>query len=170
MKKALLLTALMTVGSASAFASCEQTSGCSIYVGAGVGIQAVPSTYNAAGTGLSLKIGSHLDYILPKLGVEAEYTKSIVAVKSSATNQITVQTYGAYFTYDITFTNSPVFVRPRLGFMIPNGADKINSTDFGFSSGADLGVKINKQMNTYVGYTNMGETINNYILGLEYKF
>jgi hypothetical protein len=170
MKKRVAAAALLVIGSVSAFGYCNDSKGCSLYIGAGAAIEAVPSTYDASGTGITLKIGSHLDYILPKLGAEVEYTKSVVAVKQSASNQITVQTVGAYLTYDITFPRSPVFVRPRIGLVAPNNGDKINSTDLILSAGADAGVALNKQVNTYIGYTNLGETINNYVLGLEYKF
>ena len=170
MKKSLALAALLAIGPVSSFGSCNDSKGCTLYIGAGAAIEAVPSTYNASGTGVSLKIGSHLDYILPKLGIEAEYTKSVVAVKQSTSNQITVQTVGAYLTYDITFPRSPIFVRPRFGLVAPNNGDKINSTDLILSAGADAGVALNRHVNTYIGYTNLGETINNYVLGLEYKF
>ena len=169
MKKSLLFAALIT--SAASFGACPQGSSCSsLYVGAGLGIEAVPSTYDASGTGLSLKVGTHLDSFLPKLGAEVEYTKSVVAIKRSSREDVNVQTVAAYLTYDITFPRSPMFVRPRIGFMLPNSGDKINSTDFGLSAGADVGVMLNKHVNAYVGYTNMGETVNDYILGLEYKF
>ncbi len=170
MKRVLVFTTAFLMASTLSLSAADQTALGSVYVGAGVGIEAVPTQYESSGIAMSLKVGSKLDYLLPKLGGEIEYTKSLIQVKSSVTNKVDVATLGAYFTYEINFKNSPIFVRPRLGIMLPNTGDKINSTDFGLSSGADLGVSLSKRANAYLGYTNMGETINNYILGIEYRF
>lgn len=170
MKKILCLSIVVACLGVSSLSAVEQSNTDSLYVGVGIGIEAVPIQYTSSGTGMSLKVGSHLDHLLPKLGAEIEYTKALIEPKSSANKKVDVQTVGAYFTYNINFKNSPVFVRPRLGFMLPNSGDKINSRDFGLSSGADAGLALNKRTNLYLGYTNMGETINNYILGIEYNF
>jgi hypothetical protein len=170
MKRVIVFTTAFLMASTLSLSAADQSAVGSVYVGAGIGIEAVPTQYQSSGTAMSLKVGSKLDYLLPKLGGEIEYTKSIIQPKSSATHKVDVQTVGAYFTYDINFKNSPIFVRPRLGVMLPNSGDKINSRDFGLSSGADLGVSLNKRTNLYLGYTHMGETINNYIAGFEYRF
>lgn len=170
MKKVIGFGTALVMASALSLSAAQQNDMGSIYVGAGIGIEAVPTQYDSSGTAMSLKIGTKLDYLLSKLGGEIEYTKSIIEPKSSATNKVDVQTVAAYLTYDINFKNSPIFVRPRLGIMLPNSGDKINSRDVGFSSGADLGVSLNKRTDAYLGYTNMGETINNYIVGIEYRF
>ncbi len=142
----------------------------SIYVGAGANIQAVPDSYNNSGVGMSFKLGAHLDELMPNLGAEVEYTQSMSEPKNAASTKVKVKTLAAYMTYDICFKNSPVFVRPRIGFMQPNLDDKINSRDFGLSAGADVGVAITKSISAYVGYTNMGETLNDYTLGVEFYF
>ncbi len=148
----------------------EQSALGSVYVGAGVGLEAVPSGYVSSGTAMSLKVGSKLDSFLPQLSGEIEYTKSLIQPKSSPTNKIDVATLGAYFTYDINFKNSPLFVRPRLGILLPNMGNKINSRDLAISAGSDFGVLLSKRTSAYLGYTNMGETINNYIVAFQYRF
>lgn len=168
MKKIISMMIMVGLVGVLSLNAAEKNSG--IYIGAGANVEAVPDTYDNSGIGMSFKIGAHVDQILPKLGIEAEYTKSMSEPKNAALTKIKVETLAAYLTYDICFKNSPVFVRPRLGFMQPNMGDKINSRDFGISSGADVGVAISNNISAYFGYTNMGETVNDYTLGIEFYF
>jgi hypothetical protein len=167
-KKIISILVICGLAGALSLNAAEESSG--LYVGAGLNVEAVPDAYDSSGIGMNLKVGAHIDQVLPKLGVEAEYTRSISEPKNPASKKVEVQTVAAYLTYDICFKNSPMFVRPRLGVMLPNVGDKINSRDFGLSSGADVGVAISRSVSAYFGYTNMGETVNNYTLGVEVYF
>lgn len=168
MKKIISILVICGFAGVLSLSAAEESSG--VYVGAGANVEAVPDSYNSSGIGMNLKVGAHIDQVLPKLGLEAEYTRSMSEPKNPASQKIKVQTVAAYLTYDICFKNSPMFVRPRVGVMLPNVGDKINSRDFGLSSGADVGVAISRSVSAYFGYTNMGETINNYTLGVEIYF
>lgn len=140
-----------------------------LYVGGGFNVDGVPSAYTT-GVGMELKVGAHLDQILPRLGVEAEYTGSLTDPKNPNNHNINIQTLGGYVTYDIYFRNSPIFVRPRFGVVLPNLGDKINSRDARLSAGADVGINISKSVSAYIGYTNISEVIDNYTVGIEYNF
>lgn len=168
MKKFLFIMAIIGFAGISSTLCADEKSG--VYVGIGANVEAVPVGYDSSGIGFSLKLGTHLDEVLPKLGVEAEYTNSLSDPEDRASHKVDIQTLAAYMTYDICFNNSPVFVRPRIGFMVPNVGDKINSRDFGLSAGTDVGVAISNNVSVYFGYTNMGETVNDYTLGVEIYF
>ena len=170
MKKTVTLLSSLLL--ASALYGVEKKSEFSnVYVGAGLSVEAVPKGADSHGTGLVLKAGTQLPQLLKHLGAEVELTTSLIDPEWG-NKDINVITLAGYMTYDIRFPSSPVFVRPRAGFILPNlgNSDSVNSRDFGISTGLACLIELNEQMNAYVDYTNLGENINNYTAGVELKF
>lgn len=166
MKRSLKMMGASLILATSMFA--QQQSG--LYVGAGLGVEAAPKDFDS-GLGLALKGGIHLDQVLANLGAEVELNKSL-SDPSFGPVKIDVLTLAGYMTYTIKFPNSPLSVRPKFGVILPNLGDSksVNSRDFGLSTGIAGVLQINKNLNAYLDYTNMGEVINNYSVGVEFNF
>jgi len=164
-KTAVILTAALL--SSTALFAQEQTNG--LYVGAGIGLEAMPEHVDN-GFGLSVKGGVALDQVLKNFGVEAELTTSLVAPEYNSGKNIDVLTLGAYATYTIVIPNAPVSVRPKFGVILPNLADEINSRDVALSTGVAGLLKVSDQLNAYIEYVNTSEMMNNYMIGVEVNF
>lgn len=140
------------------------------YVGTGIGVLATVKDATS-GLGLALKGGVTLDSVLPNLGAEVEFNKSLVNPEYGSIQE-DVATLAGYFTYNIALGNSPISVRPKFGVILPNlgDAQSVNSRNLGFSTGVAGVLTINKNLNAYLDYTNLGEKINNYSVGVEFHF
>jgi len=140
------------------------------YIGSGVGVLATPKGTDA-GVGIAIKGGLYLDQILDNLGAEMELNFSVKNPEVNA-SKIAIITFGTYLTYDIKFKNSPISVRPKFGFVLPNLGDSnsVNSRNFALSSGIAAVLKIDDDLNVYIDYTNLGESVNNYSAGVEFRF
>ena len=167
-KSAVILTAAALLSS-TLFAQEQSGSANSAYVAAGIGLEAMPKNVDN-GFGLSLKGGVELNQVLKNFGVEAELTTSLVAPEYSGGNKIDVFTLGVYTTYTIAIPNSPVSVRPKFGFILPNLADEINSRDVALSTGIAALLKVNEQIDGYIEYVNTSEMMNNYMVGVQVNF
>lgn len=166
MKKTASIAAAFLLSS-SLFAQQQGSNG--IYVGAGLGLEAMPKHVDN-GMGLALKGGVELDQVLKNFGLEAELSTSLIAPEVNDHN-IDVLTLGAYATYTIHMPNSAFAVRPKFGFILPNlGDDDLNSRDIAVSSGLAALYSLNSQIDLYAEYVNTSEAMNNYVVGVEINF
>ncbi|MCJ7765585.1 MAG: porin family protein [Thiovulaceae bacterium] len=144
------------------------------YAGGGLALEAVPDVNDwKMGTALVLRGGLTLDSVLKNFAVEAELTKSIIDPKfdfTNGTDNANVATLAAYAVYRIPIVDN-FYVKPRFGLILPNlGDDVVNSRDVTFSSGIGAGYTVMDQMDVYVDYTVLGESITNYGAGVEWHF
>jgi len=140
-----------------------------LYVGAGLGIMAT-SKSGDAGLGLGLRAGVELDNVLKGFGIQAELNKSLSHPETANNKDINVMTLATYATFDIEIPNSKVTLRPRIGAILPNLKNDIDSRDFILSSGFGMTYKIQNNVRLYADYTVLGEGISNYSAGVEIKF
>jgi opacity protein-like surface antigen len=166
MKKLLLTLAILT---SMSYAQETDTVNQGLYVGAGLGILATDDK-GSAGIGLSLKAGVSLDETLKGFGLQLELNKSISDPENANHKDIDLMTMAAYTTFDITIPNSKVALRPRIGVILPNLKDDIDSRDVILSSGFGMTYALQDNMRLYADYTVLGESISNYSAGLEIKF
>ena len=164
------LSALLLASTLFAAEDKSELSG--VYVGVGLAVQAVPDKWDENGIGLVVKGGVALPQVLENLGAEVEMTTSLSDPEDRNGHDVSILTLAGYMTYDIHIPDSSFFIRPRAGFILPNLGDSksVNSRNFGLSTGIAGVIALNKQLNAYVDYTNLGENINNYTVGLELKF
>ncbi len=141
-----------------------------VYVGAGLGMMAVPKDADA-GIGLALKVGFSLQSILKNLAAEVEIQKSLMNPKYGG-KEYDITTFAGYAVYNIDIPSSDFTIKPKFGIILPNLGDEesVNSRNYGFSSGLDVALKISDEMKLYVGYTNLGENVNTYNVGVELHF
>jgi len=165
MKKVLFSAAALLLSS-SLFA---QQGNHGVYMGVGLGLEAMPKHVDN-GLGLAVKGGIHLDEVLPHLGAEMELTTSLVAPEYKGGVDINVFTLGFYATYTIALPNTPIAIRPKFGFILPNLSDEINSRDFALSTGIAGVYTINRVFDAYVEYVNTSEAMNNYMVGFNINF
>lgn len=166
MKKVLL--ALVVLASMS-YAQESTSANQGLYAGAGLGILATDKDGNA-GLGLSLKGGMALDQVLKGFGAQVELNKSLLDPEYGNNHDINVFTIATYATFDIVIPNSKVTLRPRIGVILPNLQDDIDSRDIILSPGFGATYAIQDNMRIYADYTVLGEAISNYSAGLEIKF
>lgn len=140
-----------------------------LYVGTGLGILATDDNGDA-GLGLSLKAGLSLEDTLKGLGLQVELNKSLSDPENGGGRDIDVLTLAAYTTFDIEIPNSKVTLRPRIGVILPNMKDDIDSRDLILSPGFGMTYALQDNMRLYADYTVLGESISNYSAGLEIKF
>jgi|GEM_PF-2211397 hypothetical protein len=172
MKKIILALSMLGLLVSSAYAEGKK----SVYMGVGFGVMAVPEESDA-GVGISVKGGMELDNILKNLGMELELQKSIVDpdyhyyYHHNDTN-VNILTLAVYATYDIIIPSSAATLRPRFGIILPNLGDtkSVNTRNYGLSSGLDITYKVSQKVKIYTGYTNLGENVNTYLVGMEYHF
>lgn len=167
MKKIVLSAAALLLSSALFAQQQSQQSG--IYVGAGVGLEAMPKHYDN-GMGLALKGGIELDQVLKNFGLEAELSTALITPETPNGKDIDVFTLGLYGTYTIDLPNSAFALRPKFGFIFPNLGDDLNSRDLALSTGLAALYSVNRQMDVYVEYVNTSEMMNNYMIGLAINF
>jgi hypothetical protein len=167
MKKKILAFAA-AVALATGANAAQGTENVGAYAGLGLGIEVPPKDWDA-GVGLVFKGGYHLDSVLKNLAVEAELGAAIVEPEFR-NNELDVVTLGAYLAYNIHLPNSPIVVRPRFGFVLPNLGDDTHSYDISVSSGVAGVVEVNDLMDLFVDYTLVSETISNFSAGVEFKF
>ena len=142
-----------------------------LYAGAGIGIMATDDDGDA-GIGLSLRAGVKLDNALKGFGLQVELNKSLVDPERGRhnNNDIDVMTLATYATFDIAIPDSKVTLRPKIGAILPNLNDDIDSRDLILSSGFGLTYQIEKSVRLYADYTVLGEKISNYAAGVEVTF
>lgn len=165
MKKTLLALALLTSVSFAAEKSASQN----IYAGAGLGVMAT-DRHGDAGLGVSLKAGTYLDEVLKGMGIQAELNKSLSDPENRNERDIDVMTFALYTSYDIRIPNSEFTLRPRIGVVMPNLNDDIDSRDLILSSGFGVLYDLQDNLRLYADYTVLGEAISNYSVGVEVKF
>lgn len=166
MKKVLLtLLVLASISYAQEMDTVDQ----GLYAGAGLGILATDKD-GSAGIGLSLRAGVALDNTLKGLGLQLELNKSLSDPENANSKDIDVMTMAAYTTFDIIIPNSKVTLRPKIGVILPNMKDDIDSRDVILSPGFGATYAIQDNMRLYADYTVLGESISNYSVGLEIKF
>ncbi len=141
-----------------------------LYAGAALGFMAVPDGADT-GLGLALKVGTALDDVLENLAAEVEIQKSIINPEYGS-RDVDILTLAGYAVYNIKIPSSEFTVKPKFGVILPNLGDdeSVNSRNYGFSSGLDVVLKISNDMHGYVGYTNLGENVNTYNVGIELHF
>lgn len=145
-----------------------------LYAGAGLGVMATDD-HGDAGLGLSLRAGAALDSVLKGLGIQFELNKSLSDPEHNYNNNfrdndIEVLTLGTYATFDIAIPNTKATLRPKIGVILPNLDDNIDSRDVILSSGFGMTYAIDSSVRLYADYTVLGEAISNYSAGLEFKF
>jgi len=157
---------------ASSMASEDGLDLSGVYGGVGIAIQAVPDGWDEYGVGLVIKGGVALPQLLENLGAEVELTTSLSDPQVVNGQDLSILTLAGYMTYTIEIPNTPFAVRPRAGVILPNlgDSDSVNSRSLGLSTGIAGLMILNEQLDAYVDYTNLGENINNYTVGLELKF
>lgn len=169
MKKTLLALSLL----ASVSFAAEQSTSQKFYAGAGLGIMATDDNGDA-GLGLSLKAGTYLDKVLKGMGIQAELNKSLSDPEHDNNRNfdrdINVMTFALYTSYDILIPNSDFTLRPRIGVILPNLNDDIDSRDLILSSGFGALYNLQDNLRLYVDYTVLGEQISNYSAGVEFTF
>lgn len=143
-----------------------------VYGGVGLAIQAVPDGWDEHGIGLVLKGGMALPRLLDDLGAEVELTTSISDPQYVNGADVSILTLAGYMTYTIEIPGTQFAVRPRAGIILPNlgDSDSVNSRSLGLTTGIAGLITLNEQLDAYVDYTNLGENINNYTVGIELKF
>ncbi len=168
MKKILIVLAILT-STIYAEESVEADQG--LYAGAGLGIMATDDNGDA-GLGLSLRAGVKLDKALKGFGLQVELNKSLVDPERGRNNNndIDVMTLATYATFDIAIPDSKVTLRPKIGAILPNLNDDIDSRSLILSSGFGMTYKIEKNVRLYADYTVLGEKISNYAAGVEVSF
>ena len=140
-----------------------------LYAGAGLGIMATDDNGDA-GVGLSLRAGVKLDNALKGFGLQVELNKSLVDPERHNNRDIDVMTLATYATFDISIPDSKVTLRPKIGAILPNLNDDIDSRNLILSSGFGLTYQIEKSVRLYADYTVLGEKISNYAAGVEVTF
>jgi len=166
MKKTLLsLTLLASLMQAEELSTNDQ----GLYAGAGLGILAT-NKHGDAGLGLTLKAGVALDSVLKGFGLQAELNKSIIHPEYANNNNINILTTAAYATFDIEIPSTKLTLRPRIGLILPNLKDDIDSRNIILSSGFGATYAIEKNLRLYADYTVLAEEISNYSVGVEIKF
>ena len=166
MKKFILVLSITLAIVSSAYAQNKQD----VYVGGALGVMAVPDGADA-GIGLALKAGFGLEGVLQHLAAEVEIQKSIMNPEYGGVD-VDILTLAGYAVYNIAIPSSQITLKPKFGVILPNLGDdeSVNSRNYGFSSGLDVVLKISNEMNGYIGYTNLGENINTYNVGVEFHF
>jgi len=166
MKKFMLVLIVALSIVSGAYAQNKQD----VYVGGALGIMAVPDGADA-GVGLAVKVGFGLESVLEHLAAEVEIQKSIMNPEYGRVD-VDILTLAGYAVYNINIPSSQITLKPKFGIILPNLGDdeSVNSRNYGFSSGLDVVLKISNEMNGYVGYTNLGENVNTYNVGIELHF
>jgi len=167
MNKILLALALLTSVS---FAQSSSTQSTGIYLGAGAGIMAINDKEGDFGLAMSLRGGMALNHILKGFGVQIELNNSLIDPETRNNIDIDVMTMALYTTYDISIPNSGVKLRPKIGAILPNMKDDIDSRDLILSSGFGMTYGLRKDLRLYADYTVLGSGVSNYSAGLEFKF
>ena len=158
------------------------------YAGGGLAFEAVPKNDDnfgdwEMGIAVVLRAGMTLDSVLEGFAAEVEFTKSVLDPKRNFegnldAEKVNVTTLATYAVYRIPITEK-IYVKPRFGIVFPNlggeqyeGSSRgvVNSRDITFSSGIGGGFTVMKQLDVYVDYTVIGESITNYGAGVEYHF
>lgn len=165
MKKTLLALTLLTSVSFAAEKSAAQD----VYVGAGLGIMATDNNGDS-GLGASIKAGTYLDTVLKGMGIQAELNKSLSDPEYGNGREVDVMTLALYSSYDILIPNSEFTLRPRIGVILPNLNDDIDSRDVILSSGFGVLYDLQDNLRLYADYTVLGEAISNYSAGVEFGF
>jgi len=168
MKNILKIALVMLMLSAVSYAK-DVAADQGLYVGAGLGIMATNKNADA-GLGLSLRGGFELDNVLKGLGIQVELNKSLSDPEASNGKDVDVMTLATYAAFDIPIPNSKVTLRPRIGVILPNLQDDIDSRDFILSSGFAVTYTVQNNLRLYADYTVLGEGISNYSAGVEIKF
>ncbi len=168
MKKILIVLAILT---STIYAEERVEADQGLYAGAGLGIMATDDNGDA-GIGLSLRAGVKLDKALKGFGLQVELNKSLVDPERGRNNNndIDVMTLATYATFDIAVPDSKVTLRPKIGAILPNLNDDIDSRSLILSSGFGMTYKIEKNVRLYADYTVLGEKISNYAAGVEVSF
>jgi len=166
MKKTLL--ALTLLASASFAQDGASTTG--VYLGAGAGIMTINDKKGDSGLGMSLRGGLALDDVLKGFGVQVEINNSLIDPETRNNVDIEVMTTALYTTYDISIPNSAVTLRPKIGAILPNMKDDIDSRDLILSSGFGMTYGLRSDLRLYADYTVLGSGVNHYSAGLEVKF
>ena len=166
MKKILLALAILA---SIAYAEDSVTDDQGLYAGVGFGIMATDDNGDS-GVGLSLRAGAKLDNALKGFGLQVELNKSLVDPERHNNRDIDVMTLATYATFDISIPDSKVTLRPKIGAILPNLNDDIDSRDIILSSGFGLTYQIEKSARLYADYTVLGEKISNYAVGVEVTF
>jgi len=162
MKKIILSSILLT----SSLLAVELSDS---YVGGGLGFLATNSD-GTNGLGVNLRVGAKIKEVpIEGFGVQTELVKSIIEPKSYGL-QTNVLTMAAYTTYDIAVADTDVVLRPKIGLILPNAADDIDSRDVILSSGFGAKYAYTKEIDITADYTVLGERVSLYTLGVEYKF
>jgi len=164
MKKVLLVLAILA---SAVYAEDPTDQG--LYAGAGFSVMATDDKGDA-GLGLSLRAGIELDSVLKGFGIQAELNKSLSDPENRANRDIDVMTLATYATFDIEIPNSKLALRPKIGVILPNMKDDIDSRDVILSSGFGMTYEIESNVRLYADYTVLGEAISNYSAGIEIKF
>jgi len=164
LKVALVMLMLSTISYAKDAAADQ-----GLYVGTGLGIMATNKNADA-GLGLGLRGGFELDNVLKGLGIQVELNKSLSHPETNSGKDVDVMTLATYAAFDIPIPNSKMTLRPRIGVILPNLQDDIDSRDFILSSGFAVTYTLQKNLRLYADYTVLGEGISNYSAGVEIKF
>ena len=165
LKTILALAMLSTLSFAEETAAKDQ----GLYAGAGLGIMATDDRGDS-GIGLSLRAGVALDDALKGFGIQAELNKSLSHPETSRHTDINLMTLAAYATFDIEIPDSKVTLRPKIGAILPNLKDDIDSRHLILSSGFGLTYALEGNVRLYADYTVLGQAISNYSAGIEIKF
>ena len=166
MKKIILMLAILaSVSNAQAAEPADQ----GLYAGAGFGVMQTIKDGDA-GLGLSLRAGKQLDSVLKGLGIQLELNRSFADPETPSGRDIEATTFATYATFDIYIPDSEVTLRPKIGAILPNLRDDIDSRNLRLSSGFGMTYNIENNVRLFADYTILAEAINNYTVGLEIKF
>lgn len=167
LRTVLALTMLATFAQAANTSSNNQE----LYLGAGLGVMATDDNGDD-GIGLSLRAGVPLNNVLKGFGLQLELNKSLVDPERNRNwnSDIDVVTFATYATFDIVIPHSKVTLRPKIGVILPNLDDDIDSRDLILSSGFGMTYSVEHNVRLYLDYTVLGEQISNYSAGIEIKF
>lgn len=166
----IVLALTMLIGVSQAADTKTENQG--LYAGAGLSVMATDDNGDA-GLGLSLRAGAALDNTLKGFGIQIELNKSLTDPErnnNARNNDIDVMTLATYATFDIAIPNSKVTLRPKIGAILPNLNDDIDSRDLILSSGFGMTYTVENNVRLYADYTVLGQSISNYSAGVEIKF
>ena len=167
MKKTLL--ALVLLASVT-FAQDSTSRATGLYLGAGASIMAINDKKGDPGLGMSIRGGLALDNVLKGFGAQFEINNSLIDPETRNNVDINVITMALYTTYDISIPNSSVILRPKIGAILPNIKDDIDSRNLILSSGFGMTYGLRSDLRLYADYTVLGSGVSNYSAGLEVKF
>ena len=141
-----------------------------IYFGAGAAVQSLVGGEDGLAT--VVKGGAMLDGAAPGLGVEGEFTRSLIDPEAGRGRDVTFTTLGGYLVYAVPFPDRRVSLRARLGLLWkevePEGGN--DDTDLEISWGVGGEYRITNELSAFIEHTRIDSSLNQLSGGLMVRF